>query len=265
MLNIGLFGGDFQHASSSTLWKKPSYFIWNKNKLQDITFFVDRAIEPNIDTVCPHKYGWIIESRIIIPDVIEVVKTHYKEISESYDYIFTHYKEIYDLADNFIYLPPHGYWIQEPKIYPKSKTVSLISSNKRMGPGHDFRLNWVNKLRDKVDIYGRGLKTMNRKEEALCDYMFSVTIENDQYETYWTEKILDCFVTGTIPVYHGAPDVSDYFNMDGIITLKDDFDPSELSIDLYLSMTEFMRDNFERALKYNIIEDIIFDKFLKDL
>ena len=32
------------------------------------------------------------------------------------------------------------------------------------------------------------------KEVGLCDYMFSVVIENGIYETYFTEKILDCFL-----------------------------------------------------------------------
>ena len=34
--------------------------------------------------------------------------------------------------------------------------------------------------------------------------MFSVCIENDVYDTYFTEKILDCFATGTIPIYKGT-------------------------------------------------------------
>jgi hypothetical protein len=264
MLKVGLLGGGFHHAHSSTWWKHPKYFEFDKGHVQDITFIIDDEIARNINLDCKRKIGWIVESRVIIPQAIKEFKAHYKEISESYEYVFTHYKDIYDLAPNFIYLPPHGYWIEEPKIYPKTKLVSMTSSTKRLGPGHDFRLNWVEKLKGKVDLYGMGFKNMVKKEEALCDYMFSVTIENDQYETYWTEKILDCFVSGTIPVYHGAPDLANYFNMDGIITLKDDFDPSMLSEELYHSMREPMMDNFERALNFDVIEDIIYEKYIKD-
>jgi hypothetical protein len=81
--------------------------------------------------------------------------------------------------------------------------------------------------------------------------MFSVTIENDEYETYWSEKILDCFACGTIPVYHGAPDIGDYFNMDGIILLTDDFKVSDLTPELYYSKMDAIKDNFERTLKYD--------------
>ena len=36
MDKIGLIGGGFQHAFSSTLWKKPSKFSWSKNKIEDM-------------------------------------------------------------------------------------------------------------------------------------------------------------------------------------------------------------------------------------
>ena len=261
---IGLIGGWFQHAHSSTLWKKPTYFDWSKGKQEDLTFFVDEQIVPNINNKA-NKIAWVVESSSIIPGIIDNIISHSKEISESYPYLFTHDKRIYDLADNFIYTTSHGYWIKTPKIYPKSKLVSMMSSAKRMCLGHDFRLAWVNKLRNKLDLYGKGFNEIAEKETALVDYMFSVTIENSQYATYWTEKILDCFTTGTIPVYHGAPDISDYFNMDGIITLTDSFDISQLSLDRYESMKKPMLDNFERALKYDIIEDILYDKYIKGI
>lgn len=140
----------------------------------------------------------------------------------------------------------------------------MISSNKRMVDGHNYRLNWVDKLRNKVDLYGTGFNPFDKKEDALADYMFSVTIENTQYETYWTEKILDCFACGTIPIYHGAPDLGNYFNMDGIIILDDNFDVKNLTSDLYLSKEDAIIDNYERAMKYDIIEDLIWEKFFKN-
>ena len=74
-----------------------------------------------------------------------------------------------------------------------------------MCEGHVTRLDWVDRIGDQVDLYGRGFNEIVDKEEGLCDYRFSVAIENGQYKTYFTEKILDCFATGTIPVYLGAP------------------------------------------------------------
>jgi len=259
MDKIGLVGGGFQHAFSSTLWKKPSKFSWSKNKIEDITFFVDDSIEYGLNVKCKRKFAWLLESRKITPQSVKFVKDNWEKVSSEYEILFTHNKEIYELSDNFIYLPPHGFWIEEPKIYPKSKLVSMVSSNKN----YVHRLNWVNKLKDSVDLYGMGFKGFDKKESALNDYMFSVTIENDIYETYWSEKILDCFATGTIPVYLGSPDIGDYFNMDGIILLTDNFEINSLNIDEYNRRIPAIEDNLNRVLKYNIIEDIIYDKWIR--
>ena len=260
---IGLIGGGFQHAYSTTLWKHPSHFDWDKGNINNITFYVDTMILPGCeDTTSKRKFAWLVESRMIVPTAIEDIKNNVELISNSYEYLFTHSKEIYDLADNFIYLPPHGHWIENPQIYPKTKLVSMMSSSKNMGGGHAFRLNWVAKLRNKLDLYGRGFSGVQKKEEAISDYMFSVTIENDKYETYWSEKILDCFACGTIPIYHGSPDIDKFFNMDGIIILTDDFDVSQLTPELYYSKIDAIKDNFERSLKYSVIEDDIYNKFI---
>ena len=47
--------------------------------------------------------------------------------------------------------------------------------------------------------------------------MFSIVIENSIESDYFTEKLLDCFLTGTIPIYVGTKTTSEYFDTDGII------------------------------------------------
>lgn len=264
---IGLIGGGFQHAFSSTLWKHPSYFNWAKNEIRESTCFIDEEIVPNIDKhKNTKKWAWVVEASPIIEkhgSVISNIKKNYKEISESYEFLLSHDRAITSLADNFFYIPSHGYWIENPQLYPKTKMCSMVSSNKRIIDTHNFRLDWVKKLQGTVDIYGNGINTFSKKEEALQDYMFSVTIENSQYNTYWTEKILDCFCCGTIPIYHGSPDIGEYFNLDGIIILENGFSVDVLSEDLYLSKHAAIVDNFNRACKYNVIEDIIWETHLK--
>ena len=142
----------------------------------------------------------------------------------------------------------------------KTKMISMISSNKKMCEGHLKRLEWVEMIGDQVDLYGRGFNEIEFKEEGLCDYMFSVAIENGEYNTYFTEKLLDCFATGTITVYLGAPDIGNHFNMDGIITLSDEFDISE---EIYYDKMDAIKDNLERAKKMEILEDFIWENYLQ--
>jgi hypothetical protein len=102
------------------------------------------------------------------------------------------------------------------------------------------------------------------KEFGLKQYMFSIAIENSSYRTYFTEKILDCFATGTIPIYWGSPDIGDHFNSDGIISFHDSFDINMLSEELYYSKIDAVKDNYERSLDYAVLENYIYKNYLKE-
>ena len=169
----------------------------------------------------------------------------------------------FDLHRKFKYAPLYGSWVTEPKMYEKSKLISMICSNKVMCLGHQHRLSWAQKLQGKVDFYGRGFNEIQSKEEGLCDYMFSVAIENASYDSYFTEKVQDCFSTGTIPIYYGAPDIGKFFNPDGIITLTDDFDPSQLTPEIYYDKMMLSRKILEIIKSLPINEDNIYKNYLQ--
>lgn len=69
------------------------------------------------------------------------------------------------------------------------------------------------------DLYGpgwnghaawRGVLPPGRKREALAGYRYAVVFENGQFPGYITEKLFDCFIAGTVPLYLGAPNIRDY-------------------------------------------------------
>jgi hypothetical protein len=117
---------------------------------------------------------------------------------------------------------------------------------------------------DKIDVFGRGIQEIANKEIGLVDYRFSFCVENDTYDTYFTEKILDCFATGTIPIYMGTPKVTEYFNSDGIIFFDGTFDVTTLTEELYDSKIKAIKDNYDRVQKYSVLDDWIFENHLKD-
>ena len=89
--------------------------------------------------------------------------------------------------------------------------------------------------------------------------MFQIVIENDKYETYFTEKLTDCFATGTIPVYWGAPDIGKYFNTDGMIIINDQIDLNLLTSDYYYSKIDAIKENFDIVQKMRGSDDILYD------
>lgn len=267
MIAYNLVGNTFTHLTGgnkgySVHGKEAKHIKWVAGGAED-TFYIDRTLDHAFnDNTSNKKYGWLLESRYITPDIIEKVKVNHKKYTETFDLIFTHNQDLLALNDKFQFVPGCGFWIKDAKVYPKSKLVSMISSNKTMCQGHIKRLQWVNLLRDKVDLYGRGFQEIENKEEGLCDYMFSVAIENGEYSSYFTEKILDCFAAGTIPVYIGSPDIGNHFNIDGIIILENLDQIESLSEELYLSRLDAVKDNLERVKSMEVPEDYIYREYL---
>jgi len=263
-----LVGGGFNNYDNmnkaSSIHKQESKYIEWVNCGANETFYVDRSIGLAFDDDNSlKKYGWLLESKNICPDVNEDVKRNYLHYVRTFDAIFTHNQELLSLHKKFKFAPLYGSWITEPQLYEKTKLVSMICSNKQMCDGHSHRLQWAQKLHDKVDFYGRGFNEIQTKEDGLKDYMFSVAIENASYETYFTEKIQDCFATGTIPIYYGFPDIGKFFNRDGVIFLNDDFDVSQLTSELYYDKLEAVKDNLERIKSFPINEDYIYKTYLE--
>ena len=78
----------------------------------------------------------------------------------------------------------------------------------------------------------------------------------------FTEKITDCFMTGTIPIYYGIENIGDYFNPDGIILLTDNFEIKDLSFDLYNSKLESVEENLRLSMDLPLAEDYICKNFI---
>lgn len=251
------------------LYSKPINLKWTNTFSPEVEgiFLFDNYINSDLDKYPKNikKYGWIIESKDIIPNLIANIKQNYNEYSTKFDMIFTHDKELLTLGDKmkFAKTASCSTWIEDVDIHKKTKLVSMIASSKCMCEGHKYRLKQINRFKNSVDLYGRGFNPIDKKETGLKDYMFSIAIENSKYETYFTEKISDCFATGTIPIYYGSPDIHEYFNIDGIILLNDNFKIENLSMELYESKKEAIIDNFERIKYMKLPEDELYERWIK--
>jgi hypothetical protein len=255
----------FDHSFSSSWYNRPTHFEWIRNNYENFNFVVltnlfDVDKYPNKKVI-----GWIIEPPTIDGSQYEYAKVNHHKFFK----IFTYDEELMNITDKFELVPIGGSWIEvdERKIYQKNKLLNIIVSEKKMTFGHILRHRIVESF-SQLDVMGRGYKIYDKKVDMLRDYMFSIVVENQKMNSLFTEKIIDCFMTGTIPLYYGCPKISEYFDDRGIIcfdTLEELQDIiKNLSIEDYTRRIEFVNENFELAKKYVIADDIIFDK-LKEL
>ena len=282
-------GIPFNHHQSSCSNRTPENFTWTDTE-QEIEIWMDNTIPEGC--MFPRangkkRYAWFCESRAICPLLRQAFDNEniLNSLIDAYDGIFTCEKELVDKHEkiHFCLAGSNLPWIPEKnyKIYDKTRLISFISSNKKMCKGHEIRHELYEKIKDVVHSYGTitnipfghrpgchikgAIVHWHDKSEALNDYMFSVVVENDVYDTYFTEKITDCFATGTVPLYYGPKSIGDYFNTEGVIFLEGsiedmsktikDIDESE-----YHNRKEAIADNFERVKNMKLADDMIYEK-----
>lgn len=61
----------------------------------------------------------------------------------------------------------------------------------------------------------------DNKISTISSFRFSICFENVAFPGYLTEKIIDCFVAGVIPIYFGAPDILDFIPAKAFIDMRD--------------------------------------------
>jgi hypothetical protein len=163
--------------------------------------------------------GVILEAEPSIPQLMGVILN--SDLADKFDYIYTFDPVLLAKDPNkYLFFIVGGCWIasDDRQIHPKNKLCSLIASPKKLLNGHKLRHQIVEKYSSKLDgIFGSGYTFIPQKITGLKDYMFSFAIENCRQPYYMTEKLIDCFITGTVPIYWGADYAIDFFNPDGMI------------------------------------------------
>jgi len=84
------------------------------------------------------------------------------------------------------------------------------------------------------------------KIETLAQYTYCLVYDNVELEGWITEKIFDCFVAGTIPIYWGAPDVERWIPADCFIDKRQFADYADLRQYLH-GLTARQIDAFREA------------------
>jgi hypothetical protein len=244
--------------------------VRNQSKFEGLSIFSDDTIESNLvnKVNCPTKIGWLMETREVSPQRYQ----NFEYYKDKYKFVLTHDQYLLEkYPKNTKFTPFGGCWVKNHNfnLYPKTKLISMVLSGKKQLPGHILRHKIFNKYYN-IDYYGRGTKTpIKYKEESVKDYYFSIVIENSKTTNYFTEKILDCFAMGTIPIYWGCDNISNFFNPEGIIIINNIDDISNifplLTPEYYNSKIEAIKENLSLSKQYNVIEDWLYDNVFKDL
>lgn len=213
-------------------------FDLHKDKKSDIRIFIDRIDVPNDDSL---KVLLLLECEVILPE------NWTKKAHDKFDIIFTWHDKYVDNKKYFKFnfpqvVPSKNY------SFPRQNRFCIIAGNKkRVHPLELYSkrveiIEWFQKNAPAdLDLYGpdwdkhtfsgpKIFRAFNRipqlrkalgrkytfykgmcdsKHEVLSKYDFCVCFENaKEIDGYITEKIFDCFFTGTIPIYWGPKNIT---------------------------------------------------------
>lgn len=261
-MKVRIVDVNFNHGESSCHGRKPKYFEWDRRKYPSkICFFTDRVLSQAINDPSERKIAWLYEPKSIDPTTYQwIINNHH-----IFDYVFTYDKTLCDINEKFLFYPHGGIWIKDEdfKVYEKTKFCSIIASNKRQTIGHRLRHDVIREMGDIIDVYGKGYTPIDDKITGLMDYKYHIVIENTIQDDYFTEKIMDCLSTGTIPLYWGTKNINNYF--DNIITFNT-IDELKVIIDkikkneIKYSEKDILT-NFKKSKSYKVSEDYFYENY----
>lgn len=145
------------------------------------------------------------------------------------------------------------------KNHPEDFDLYGFGWDKRNFSGHLRRLNrieWFCRLlKPRLKTY-KG--SVGSKKEILSKYKFAICYENARdIPGYITEKIFDCFFAGCVPIYWGAPNVTDYIPPETFIN-KRNFKTYEQLYSYLKNMSESEYIDYLDAIKDFVLSGKIY-------
>lgn len=255
-------------------------------KLQVITSWLETAKVPvpSKKTIIVHD-GKIVphtKSRKIFvqfePEIIYGMRKFLLENGHKFDHILTFDAEVLRRFPHARFYVCANSWVPYEDAFSvdvskKDFILTGLFTHMTFGEGHKYRhviYNRQTEIRVPRLFYRSCLRSDVRevdnnpvfpssssKIELFKTAQFSLVIENSKQEHYFTEKIIDCLMTKTIPVYWGCPNIHHYFDTTGWIVLTgttfEEFQQkvSVLTPDYYSQYTKVIEENFGRAVWFS--------------
>ena len=217
--------------------------------------------------------------------IIDAVKN--KKNYDCYTYVFTYHQEILDNNDKAIHFLCAPTWIKGFNDFSKEFGVSTVVGGKDRDvmDGYsvrhalwqrqsdilipkDFYLSSAYKYKKGDYKNSLVLPEKMTSKSIMFGREYHIAIENTNLRNAFSEKIVDCFRTKTIPIHYGTPNIGEFFNLVGIIVVNSVDDIIDvcngLKPDMYKEKLSAVEDNYTRSEGYLSATEIL-DKKLNEV
>lgn len=247
-------------------------------QIKHIECCIDNTIPQNLNPVPSDTLrffvtteGWRDYNKIILDN------------PQAYDYLLTQYPDLLQLP-NSVELIGNGSFVDPAPDIEKKFGVSIVMTNRMVAPGHPMRLELYNRRKEikiPFDIYRGTWNGFEPTEDTIqmppwpnkkwkvhaFDCMFHIVIEGFKNDHYYSEKLIDCLITKTVPIYWGHTKIERYFNPAGMLFV-DNVDEiigwcNYIDEGYYHELMPAIEDNYQRGLKVYKYEDILRDAMMR--
>lgn len=160
-------------------------------------------------TITHYGKAFAAQFRYVLTSQVEAAIPHPHRIHSTTGNLWFHGKSFDELTNDE---PPR-----------KDSALSTVCSSKQQGHTlHQARYaftQWLKSACPALEIYGHGVRFVEKKHEALDRYRYHLAIENHIAHHHWTEKFSDPVLSRCVPIYHGCPNLSDYFPEDSYLKI----------------------------------------------
>ena len=212
---------DLIKSSVFSIWKE---FETDPIFLESAQFNFNKKVSISYDTL---NYDEDADYKVLVycgePDCVLDISKQVIKNQHNFDLILSWKKEVLDNCKNSEKFLFGGKFIDDNKLnIDKRNQITYLTSNKYFTEGHKFRQEVFNFLEShdfdgnyQIDIYKSPPRI--EKEIIFNNAKFSIIIENGDEDDYFSEKLIECLSTKTIPIYKGCPTISQYFDASGIL------------------------------------------------
>jgi len=238
-------------------------FNFNLDVSKPCELYVDRIPTSPKNSV---RFLWVIEPNEVSKMKQKIINNHHK-----FDFILAYDSDILTKCKNSILFPYGTTWINDFDFSIKKEySITSIVGGKKMCTNHLLRHLLVDKINNITNIpvvlfnssnnpylSGQNLKTIQDKKykNEVFYSQFHIAIENTTQDNWFTEKLIDCFQSKTVPIYIGCPNIGDFFDINGIIHATDLDDLIEkcklIDENTYSNMLKYVEKNYELSFKYS--------------
>jgi len=247
-----------------------------------VDMFHDKQVEVYVDSV-PMNSIPVDTVRFVLliepPEILNLeARLLFGEENKTYNYVLTHDENILKRCKTAHLFEFGTTWLKEYDFPKKKFSVSALVGGKLITPGHTLRQKvWFKE--ERIESIPRnfylsgnlgGISNINNNpvlgstKHPLFNSQFHICIENTKRNNWFTEKLIDCLRTKTIPIYWGCPNIGNWFNTEGFFmvdTFQDIINVcNSLTENTYNEKLKFVEENFEKCQKFLTIADRLQDK-----